>query len=117
MDRLARAGELGVNPGTGQVGVLAAGGVLVGLPVYRSIKDSGSLPSARRVTVPLVVIGGCALLASVSPILGVGIAWLAVLALALQSQATAKPTQRPLTGPLSSAPHVPGGALPRTPHH
>lgn len=106
-----------MDSATGQVGVLAAGGVLIGVPVYRSIVSSSSLPSARRVTVPLVVIGGCAIIATAAPVLGVGIAWLAVLGMLLQSQATATAKPRPLTGPASTAPHVPGGNLPHTPHH
>lgn len=106
-----------MDSSTAQVGVLAAGGVLVGLPVYRSLRDSGSLPSAHRIVVPLVVVGGCALLASIAPELGVGIAWLAVLGLGLNqvSSPKAPPTGRP-NGPGSSAPHVPGGNI-RTPHH
>lgn len=102
---------------TGQVGVLAAGGVLVGYPIYASIHRGDGLPSAKRVTVPLVVVGGCALLASIAPVLGVGLAWLAALYLALNSQVDSKPKPRPLTGPASTAPHVPGGNLPHTPHH
>lgn len=99
----------------GQAGVLAAGGVLVGVPIYTSLRDSSSLPSARRIVVPLVVTGGCALLATLSPVLGVGIAWLAALALALQSQAAARGTRPPPQA--GGAPHVPGGPVPRSPHH
>lgn len=98
-----------MDAATGQVGVLAAGGVLVGYPVYRSLKDTGSLPSAKRVTVPLVVVGGCALLATVAPVFGVGLAWLAALFLALNSSSAAgagKPKPR------GGASHVPG-AVPR----
>jgi hypothetical protein len=79
-----------VNAAAAQGGVLVAGGVLVGVPVYRSIRDSGSLPSAHRVVTPLVVVGGAALLAQVAPVLGVSLAWLAVLGLLLSTQTQAK---------------------------
>lgn len=99
--------------------MLAAGGVLVGLPLYRSLKDEGSLPPARRLVVPLVVVGGCALLASLAPILGVGIAWLAALALAMREAAprprggSATIVVTPPPGPVGPI-GVPGGNVPRS---
>lgn len=106
-----------MTPQGAQLGVLAAGGVLVAYPVYASVHRGDGLPSARRITVPLVVVGGCALIATVAPVLGVGLAWLAALFLALNSQTDQPKPSRPVTGPLSTAPHVPGGQVPRTPHH
>lgn len=107
-----------MNADSAQLGVLAAGGVLIGVPVVRGLRDTGSLPSMHRLATPLVVVGGAALLSQVAPLAGVALAWLAVLGLLLSQQAKKPPTSiRPGSGRAPIGPVGPvGGSVPRAPH-
>lgn len=99
-----------MNAASAQVAVLAAGGVILGVPAVHALRG-GSAPSFdHRTLSSLVLVGGAALLASIAPLAGAGLAWAAALSMLLtSSSSTGKPPH-----------HLNPGSVPRSPrlpHH
>lgn len=90
-----------------QLGVAAAGALIVGYPIVTSLRSGAGIPDASRLVKPLIVVGGCALLSQLSPWLGLGLAVLVALQMLLGTPAAqAKPAQRRQPrGPSTHTPH------------